>query len=416
MGEQRRQQQQVAWKLRLPPTVPTSCARLTCLPYSRDTALSGLQRYACALAAQQCVLPVGARAGMPALVKPTTQADAKVSISLFMLLCDQDDAEDTLAARLAQKYYSRLFKEYCIADLSRYRESKLGLRWRSQKEVVAGKGHFSCGAKGCDAKDGLVSYEVNFAYQEAGREKQLVKHSKNPALAPLKLHQHLSTFSQPNQTVFGFTTWQALVKLRVCPECAFKLNYRKEKQFRKAQAKALPSKKEAKRGRAADGDGAPSSKAARYTDAASEQGEDKEYVVPPPCRSGHYEEQVQQQQQQQQQWQQQPNLPADNSVWENKAPVEEVVNLDEELDTYFDGAFLLQLSCPCRQGYIAVPAYEGSLAGANRGMGKGIRLFRYSFGCCTFSANENTSQPGGLNARPAGSASHTKNVHDLKEK
>uniref|UniRef100_A0A7S3QZV7 Protein FRA10AC1 n=1 Tax=Dunaliella tertiolecta TaxID=3047 RepID=A0A7S3QZV7_DUNTE len=215
----------------------------------------------------------------------------------------EDDAEDTLAARLAQKYYSRLFKEYCIADLSRYRESKLGLRWRSQKEVVAGKGHFSCGAKGCDAKDGLVSYEVNFAYQEAGREKQ------------------------------------ALVKLRVCPECAFKLNYRKEKQFRKAQAKALPSKKEAKRGRAADGDGAPSSKAARYTDAASEQGEDKEYVVPPPCRSGHYEEQVQQQQQQQQQWQQQPNLPADNSVWENKAPVEEVVNLDEELDTYFDGMF-----------------------------------------------------------------------------
>jgi len=46
-------------------------------------------------------------------------------------------------------------------------------RWRSQKEVVSGKGHFSCGSKGCDAKDGLVSYEVNFAYQEAGREKQV---------------------------------------------------------------------------------------------------------------------------------------------------------------------------------------------------------------------------------------------------
>ncbi|KAF5828569.1 folate-sensitive fragile site protein Fra10Ac1-domain-containing protein [Dunaliella salina] len=219
----------------------------------------------------------------------------------------EDDAEDTLAARLAQKYYSRLFKEYCIADLSRYRESKLGLRWRSQKEVVSGKGHFSCGAKGCDAKDGLVSYEVNFAYQEAGREKQ------------------------------------ALVKLRVCPECAFKLNYRKEKQFRKAQAKALPSKKERKRGRSADGDGAQGSKAARYTGVTSEQDEDKEYVVPPPRRMDHHEEQQQQQEQhyhqEQQQEQNQINLPADNSVWEHKAPVEEVVNLDEELDTYFEGMF-----------------------------------------------------------------------------
>lgn len=46
-------------------------------------------------------------------------------------------------------------------------------RWRTHKEVVEGKGHFLCGAKGCGAKDGLVSYEVNFAYEEAGRQKQV---------------------------------------------------------------------------------------------------------------------------------------------------------------------------------------------------------------------------------------------------
>ena len=51
---------------------------------------------------------------------------------------------------------------------------------------------------------GLSSYEVNFAYEEAGQRKQ------------------------------------ALVKLRVCPQCAFKLNYRKEKQFQKARALAGP--------------------------------------------------------------------------------------------------------------------------------------------------------------------------------
>ena len=41
---------------------------------------------------------------------------------------------------------SKLFKEYAIADLSRHKEGKVGLRWRTQKEVVAGRGQFSCGA------------------------------------------------------------------------------------------------------------------------------------------------------------------------------------------------------------------------------------------------------------------------------
>lgn len=74
--------------------------------------------------------------------------------------------------------------------MSRYKESKLGLRWRTQKEVISGKGQFICGAKGCEATVGLCSYEVNFNYVEAGEHKQ------------------------------------ALIKLRVCPSCAFKLNYR----------------------------------------------------------------------------------------------------------------------------------------------------------------------------------------------
>ena len=34
------------------------------------------------------------------------------------------------------------------------------MRWRTQKEVVSGKGQFVCGAKGCDKRAGLASYEV----------------------------------------------------------------------------------------------------------------------------------------------------------------------------------------------------------------------------------------------------------------
>ncbi len=44
--------------------------------------------------------------------------------------------------RLAKKYYDKLFKEYCICDLSHWQEKKIAMRWRIDKEVVSGKGKF----------------------------------------------------------------------------------------------------------------------------------------------------------------------------------------------------------------------------------------------------------------------------------
>ena len=38
--------------------------------------------------------------------------------------------------RMALKYYQRLCKEYAICDLSRYREGAVGLRWRTEREVL----------------------------------------------------------------------------------------------------------------------------------------------------------------------------------------------------------------------------------------------------------------------------------------
>jgi hypothetical protein len=34
----------------------------------------------------------------------------------------------------------------------RYKEQKVGLRWRTQEEVASGKGQFMCGAKGCSTR------------------------------------------------------------------------------------------------------------------------------------------------------------------------------------------------------------------------------------------------------------------------
>lgn len=105
-----------------------------------------------------------------------------------------DEEADTWEKRLAKKYYDKLFKEYCITDLSRYKENKVAMRWRIEKEVVEGKGHFSCGNRKCDEKNGLRSWEVNFAYVEGGEKKN------------------------------------ALVKLRLCPDCSYKLNYHHKKK------------------------------------------------------------------------------------------------------------------------------------------------------------------------------------------
>ncbi|KAG6795170.1 protein FRA10AC1 [Apis mellifera caucasica] len=110
-------------------------------------------------------------------------------------LWDQDkDEPNTWGARLAKKYYDKLFKEYCIADLTYYKQNKVALRWRIEKEVIIGKGQFECGNKKCKNKEQLKSWEVNFGYIEHGQKKN------------------------------------ALVKLRLCPECSIKLNYRSQKR------------------------------------------------------------------------------------------------------------------------------------------------------------------------------------------
>ncbi|XP_005352262.1 protein FRA10AC1 homolog isoform X2 [Microtus ochrogaster] len=129
---------------------------------------------------------------------------------------EEDETDMTWEKRLAKKYYDKLFKEYCIADLSRYKENKFGFRWRIEKEVISGKGQFFCGNKRCDEKEGLRSWEVNFGYIEHGEKRN------------------------------------ALVKLRLCQECSFKLNFhhrRKEIKSKKRKAKTkiecddLPRKK-----------------------------------------------------------------------------------------------------------------------------------------------------------------------------
>ncbi|GAM22864.1 hypothetical protein SAMD00019534_060390 [Acytostelium subglobosum LB1] len=70
-----------------------------------------------------------------------------------------------------------LFKEYAIIDLSRYRTGEIGLRWRTELEVVSGKGQKTCANRKCLVSNTqLKSYEVPFNYTEHNHDKSaLVK-------------------------------------------------------------------------------------------------------------------------------------------------------------------------------------------------------------------------------------------------
>lgn len=131
-------------------------------------------------------------------------------------LWESSDTPETWEQQLAKKYYDKLFKEYCICDLSRYKENKVGMRWRVEKEVISGKGQFTCGEKRCSEQEGLRTWEMNFSYQEQGAKKN------------------------------------ALVKLRLCHYCSYKVNYhhkRKEvtRKNRKRKNKDDSSRKDSKR-------------------------------------------------------------------------------------------------------------------------------------------------------------------------
>lgn len=124
-----------------------------------------------------------------------TDWDAMRSAHRFLRTDDDDDrmkrnGEERWKTKMAKAYYDKLFKEYAIADLSRYRSGEIGLRWRTKREVISGKGEFVCAARRCDERHGLQSFEVNFGYKEDGVKKN------------------------------------ALVKVRVCYDCAFKLNFK----------------------------------------------------------------------------------------------------------------------------------------------------------------------------------------------
>eukprot|EP00667_Euglena_gracilis_P021836 EG_transcript_24058 len=108
------------------------------------------------------------------------------------------EGPDDWARRMAMRYEDKLFKEFALCDLTRYRTGQIGLRWRHKAEVLSGKGETICANKnGCLETKGLRTLEVPFSYTEGGVAKA------------------------------------CLVKVRVCSACAAKLTYHRDRQHRR---------------------------------------------------------------------------------------------------------------------------------------------------------------------------------------
>mmetsp|Transcript_13564 Transcript_13564/g.36289 ORF Transcript_13564/g.36289 Transcript_13564/m.36289 type:complete len:315 (-) Transcript_13564:178-1122(-) len=119
---------------------------------------------------------------------------------------DEDGGNLRREERVAKKYYDRLFKEYAIVDLSRYETGQVGLRWRTEREVIDGRGQFSCGNRSCTQIAGLCSYEVHFRYSERREQRStLVKVRVCPACARLLNHRHEHAKAKTNWHATGAT-------------------------------------------------------------------------------------------------------------------------------------------------------------------------------------------------------------------
>ncbi|KAI9088307.1 folate-sensitive fragile site protein Fra10Ac1-domain-containing protein [Phlyctochytrium arcticum] len=152
---------------------------------------------------------------------------------------DEDDVGADWESRLAKKYYDRLFKEYCLANLSKFKTGQIALRWRTQREVISGKGQFICGNLACDVSEKESRNARNRSARRASDNDHV--EASDPTLRSWEVNFRYEEVG---------TIHNALIKLRLCNDCAYMLNYRKIKESRrrlKEERKRKSSEKKARK-------------------------------------------------------------------------------------------------------------------------------------------------------------------------
>ncbi|KAJ3343908.1 hypothetical protein HDU93_005191 [Gonapodya sp. JEL0774] len=209
----------------------------------------------------------------------------------FLRTADDDSQlNSSWEARLAKRYYDRLFREFALCDLRYYKQGKIALRWRTGEEVENGKGQFDCGNLTCRHKggkeernrdrtrkrdkdgDGRVDRHCEQDRDGDGNRARkwgddrnrsdISQSSQHPRLtnpviarfsasstsssqlsvhpppAPPSSRLPLRTWEVPFGYVESGSKKYALVKLRLCRWCSRRLNWKKEKERKQREREA----------------------------------------------------------------------------------------------------------------------------------------------------------------------------------
>jgi len=155
--------------------------------------------------------------------------------------------------RMAEHYHSHLYKSYVLADFTYFKQSKVGFRWRTKREVLEGKGHDTCGNKHCPSyydssqnkkavtevtrwsknvknRSALARYTVsklrkNLDSLESSTESDEKSEESNLLTLPfgIGLHNYQVHFAYVEHS----EKKEELVKLKLCLRCAPMLFHRK---------------------------------------------------------------------------------------------------------------------------------------------------------------------------------------------
>ena len=129
---------------------------------------------------------------------------------------------------MVENYHQHLYKEFAIVDLSV--PGKIGVRFRTKPEVVAGRGFRTCASKQCPTYSSKLG-GVNQAQQQS-------------LDSELNVPEDLCDYEVPFQYVEHDEAKMELVKVRLCPVCAQALmerdassNSRRKKSSRRHEKK-----------------------------------------------------------------------------------------------------------------------------------------------------------------------------------
>lgn len=175
---------------------------------------------------------------------PASKTELDVLIERHQFIRDADEQNLSWEDALAKKTYDQLFKELAVCDLSRWREGKVAMRWRTASEVIDGKGHFTCANLRCkhhellphrpacrmrptqhEQSDGRPSDRsieaqdsfIPFDDRETGLQ---IRDASADSMPSLTLQELQTSFGYLEQGVRKL----AEVKLKLCKRCARKMS------------------------------------------------------------------------------------------------------------------------------------------------------------------------------------------------